>query len=237
MGLSIYLLLKRNKPRKMRQEKARNGKISLKSQSAARFGLASDRHLVRYLVNGWVLGANQKLVAREVLKHPARPFLNGWVLGACHALMSFGNFVRAAALSETTAHCRNNQQHHDSRRFGNGSFRDGEPTTAAGLPEVLLPHAIIAGVDCVINIAIGGKIGGRTERVAPHDVFPTSIRPRNRGDPRPLRAIGDAAASCRRPDACVERRDRAEKASDSGGGPRTAGAASLKAPCGAWLRP
>lgn len=48
-----------------------------------------------------------------------------------------------------------------------------------------------------------------------------------RGDPRPRCAAGATAASCR-PDACVERHGGAEKASDSGGGPRTAGAEALK---------
>jgi hypothetical protein len=54
-----------------------------------------------------------------------------------------------------------------------------------------------------------------------------------RGDPGPYRAVGDAAASCRWPDACVERRRRSVKGFGLRGSLRTNGSEALKITCGA----
>ena len=56
----------------------------------------------------------------------------------------------------------------ERRRLGHGG---SAPRAAAGMvAEIRFPQVIIAGVDLVVAVAVGGKISRRAERVAPYGV-------------------------------------------------------------------
>jgi hypothetical protein len=104
-------------------------------------------------------------------------------------------------------------------------LQPGQLPTAAGLAET--------GTALVPDDAAGKARQDRRQGDATRQVrdVPTGRGGRHaelvRGHSPPHRAAGAAAAGCW-PNAWVERHGGAEKASDSGGGPRTAGAEALK---------
>src|SRR6476620_631934 len=84
--------------------------------------------------------------------------------------MSCWDFLCGPALTETPA-SGSKRQHHHGCRFGNGSIRIGTRAAAGGLAEVSTPDIIVALVDLIVGVAVGGESdAGLAKSLAPHDV-------------------------------------------------------------------